>query len=90
METYRCSSPTELKRIFDEGTGKELINTLRGEINGKKTILYRTETKAYIKMQEGEIGEIAYTVSKRINGIDPNLLIRQVSPEFIITLLFYA
>lgn len=90
METYRCASPTELKRIFDEGTGKELINTLRGEINGKKTILYRTETKAYIKMQEGEIGDIAYTVSKRKNAIDPKLLIRQVTTDNIITLLFYA
>ena len=90
METYRCSSPTELKRIFDEGTGKELINTLRGEINGKKTILYRTETKAYIKMQEGEIEDIAYTVSKRKNAIDPKLLISQVTTENIITLLFYA
>lgn len=90
METYRCSSPTELKRIFDEGTGKELINTLRGEINGKKTILYRTETKAYIKMQEGEIGDIAYTVSKRKNAIDPKLLIRQVTTDNIITLSFYA
>ena len=89
METYRCSSPTELKRIFDEGTGKELINTLRGEINGKKTILYRTETKAYIKMQEGEIGDIAY-ISKRKNAIDPKLLIRQVTTDNIITLLFYA
>lgn len=90
MEAYRCSSPTELKRIFDEGTGKELINTLRGEINGKKTILYRTETKAYIKMQEGEIEDIAYTVSKRKNAIDPKLLIRQVTTDNIITLLFYA
>lgn len=90
METYRCSSPTELKRIFDEGTGKELINTLRGEINGKKTILYRTETKAYIKMQEGEIEDIVYTVSKRKNAIDPKLIIRQVTTNNIITLLFYA
>ena len=90
METYRCSSPTELKRIFDEGTGKELINTLRGEINGKKTILYRTETKAYIKMQEGEIEDIAYTEKKKKNAIDPKLLIRQVTTDNIITLLFYA
>lgn len=90
MKPYRCSSPTELKRIFDKGTGKELINTLRGELNGKKTILYRTETKAYIKMQEGEITDIAYTVSIRKNAIDPNLLIRQVTTDNIITLLFYA
>lgn len=90
MNTYRCSSPTELKRIFDEGTGRELINTLTGKINGKKTILYRTETKAYIKMQEGEITDIAYTVSIRKNSIDPNLLIRQVTTDNIITLLFYA
>ena len=67
-----------------------MINTLRGEINGKKTILYRTETKAYIKMQEGEIEDIAYTVSKRKNAIDPKLLISQVTTENIITLLFYA
>lgn len=86
--TARSASPTMLKRIFDEGTGQELINTLRGEINGKKTILYRTETKAYIKMQEGEIGDIAYTVSKRKNSIDPSLLIRQVTTENIITLIF--
>lgn len=86
--TAKSASPTMLKRIFDEGTGQELINTLRGEINGKKTILYRTETKAYIKMQEGEIGDIAYTVSKRKNSIDPSLLIRQVTTENIITLIF--
>lgn len=86
--TARSASPTMLKRIFDEGTGQELINTLRGEINGKKTILYRTETKAYIRMQEGEIGDIAYTVSKRKNSIDPSLLIRQVTTENIITLIF--
>lgn len=41
-------------------------------------------------MQEGEITDIAYTVSIRKNAIDPNSLIRQVTTDNIITLLFYA
>ena len=57
--TARSASPTLLKRIFDEGTGQELINTLIGEINGRQTILYRTETKANIKMHEDEIEDTA-------------------------------
>lgn len=87
--TARSASPTLLKRIFDEGTtGRELINTLIGEINGRKTILYRTETKAYIKMQEGEIEDIASTVNERKKSIDPSVCITQVATDNIITLIF--
>ena len=86
--TARSASPTLLKRIFDEGTGRELINTLIGEIDGRKTILYRTETKAYIKMQEGEIEDISSTVNERKKSIDPSVCITQVTTDNIITLIF--
>lgn len=82
--------PYRVEENLRQGHRKGINKHPKSEINGKKTILYRTETKAYIKMQEGEITDIAYTVSIRKNAIDPNLLIRQVTTDNIITLLFYA